>query len=312
MCSVSLTDKQADQNDKELLLRIESLIRNFQKHVKDCEESSEEESLVYGLRALVSLANMVIRREQIFAIEPWHLISAEAPLSMPGEMLLRVRDYKGELMPPYPAIMAFYNHGYTAEIDAILFLAAVNEFTRTPHEKQVSINISARSFRDTDFVKCTLARIEALDLAADEKIIIEIHESTPHLSMGRQVLALYQSMGISFALDDVGVNMQDVLRLSEFDDIAEYVKIDRKSVCSDEGENSLGKVMSFIRTLMPDTVMVAEGVQDAVHACDIHDAYPDIHYVQGLYLPEDRGAFRTAFNAEYVRRKESDVVGQLG
>ena len=286
--------KSKKEHDKALLKRIENLIQAFQKHVKDSEGQPHEEQVVYGLRALVSLANMIIQQQDVFGIEPWHIISPDAPLSMPGEMLLRVKDYKGELMPPYPAIMAFYEHGYTAEIDGILFLAALGQFEHSD-EKQVSINISARSLRDSDFVKSTLERIESLDLEADEKIIIEIHESTPHLAMSRQVLALYRALDVGFAIDDVGLNMNDVLRLAEFDDLAEYVKIDRHSVLSTEGENSLEKVISFVRTLMPDVVMVAEGVKDAEHAYALKRDYPDIQYAQGLYLPKEREPFRVAF-----------------
>lgn len=288
--------------DKALLRRIENLIYAFQKHVKDAENQPHEEQAVYGLRVLVSLANMILRQEDVFGIEPWHIISTDAPLSMPGEMLLRVKDYKGEPMPPYPAIMAFYEHGYTAEIDGILFLAALGQFEHSD-EKQVSINISARSLRDSDFVKVTLERIESLTLAEDEKIIIEIHESTPHLAMGRQVLALYKSLGVGFAIDDVGLNMNDVLRLAEFEDLAEYVKIDRHSVYSTKGENSLAKVISFVGSLMPDVVMVAEGVKDAAHALELKNGYPDIQYVQGLYLPKDRHKFKVDFSNKQAEEK---------
>ncbi len=293
-----VSDKHSEY-DTELLRRIEDLIRSFQGQVKDAEGSDREESMVYGLRVLVALANMVLQKEDVFGIEPWHIISAHASLSCPGEMLLRVKDFKGENMAPYPAIMAFYENGYTAAIDGILFLAALGQFERN-QEKQVSINISARSLRDSDFVKCTLERLESLDLASDEKIIIEIHESSPHLTMSRQVLELYKVLGVGFAIDDVGLNMNDVLRLADFEGVAEFVKIDRHAVCAPEDEaNSLEQVMSFMRVLMPDTVAVAEGVKDEIHAYQISQAYPDILYVQGLYLTSERDDFKLGFyNAE--------------
>ena len=290
---------KSSEYDTELLRRIEDLIRSFQRQVSDAEGSDREDSMVYGLRVLVSLANMVLRCENVFGVEPWHIISPHAPLSMPGEMLLRVKDHKGESMAPYPAIMAFYENGYTAQIDGILFLAALGQFDRMRKdgaEKQVSINISARSLRDPDFVKVTLARIESLDLNSDEKIIIEIHESTPHLTMSKKVLGLYKILGVGFALDDVGLNMNDVIRLAEFEELAEFVKIDRHAVCAEAGEsNALDQVMSFVSTLMPDAVAVAEGVKNEAHAHQISAAHPDIHYVQGLYLTSDREAFKLNF-----------------
>lgn len=285
--------------DTELLRRIENLIRSFQKHVHDAEGTESEEQMVYGLRTLVALANMVLHKQDVFGIEPWHIISPYAPLSMPGEMLLRVKDFKGNPMAPYPAIMAFYETGYTAQIDSILFLAALGQFDRLRQkgiEKQVSINISARSLRDSDFVKITLARLESLKLNSEEKIIIEIHESSPHLTMSRQVLELYKVLDVGFAIDDVGLNMNDVLRLAEFEGLAEFVKIDRHSVCAEEGQaNALDQVMSFVRTLMPDVVAVAEGVKSEAHAYDIAQRYPDIHYAQGLYLTSERETFKNNF-----------------
>jgi len=295
----STDDQKKGDYDTELLRRIENLIRSFQKHVQDSEGTDQEEQMVYALRALVSLANMVLKKEDVFGIEPWHIISPHAPLSMPGEMLLRVKDFKGEPMAPYPAIMAFYETGFTAQIDAILFLAALDQFDRMRQqglEKQVSINISARSLRDSDFVKATIERLESLELNSEEKIIIEIHESSPHLAMSRQVLELYKVLDVGFAIDDVGLNMNDVLRLAEFEGLAEFVKIDRHSVCAQDGEaNALSQVMSFVRTLMPDVVAVAEGVKSEGHAYEIAQAYPDIQYVQGLYLTSDREDFKSNF-----------------
>ena len=287
--------------DTELLARIEDLIRGFQAQVRDAQGSACEGAMVYGLRVLVALANMVLQKRDMFEIEPWHIISAHAPLSMPGEMLLRVKDFKNKAMPPYEAIMAFYDHGYTAQIDGILFLAALGQFQRmreAGREKQVSINISARSLRDSDFVKVTLARLESLHLASDEKVLIEIHESAPHLSLSRQVLELYRAVGVGFVIDDVGMNMNDVLRLADFEGLAEFVKLDRHTVCAPEGEAyALDQVMSFVETLMPGTLCVAEGVQTAEHAWDIVQKYPSILYAQGLYLPDEREVFQREFKA---------------
>lgn len=303
----------SSEYDTELLRRIEELITRFQKHVGDAHGTPQEAEMIYGLRVLASLANMILRKEDVFGIEPWHVISQEAPLSMPGEMLLRVKDYKGDAMAPYPAIMAFYNNGFTAQIDGILFLAALEQFERMRNadlEKQVSINISARSLRDPDFVKCTLERLESLNLDSEQTIIIEIHESTPHLTMSRQVLELYSVIGVEFAIDDVGLNMNDVLRLADFEGLANFVKVDRHSVCAPEGDaNALDQVMSFVRTLMPEAVVIAEGVQDAAHAHEISRKHSDILYAQGLYLPSDREAFKLDYYNTGAKAKGARADG---
>ena len=217
-----------DKFDRALLLRIESLLQNYQYFVKDGEGSAQEEGLVYGLRCLVNLANMILRDVPIFGIEPWHVISNDAKLKNAGELLLRLKDYQGNPMPPYPFIMALYDNGFTAQLDTILALSALRKF---PNERcqEVSINVSARSLRDPDFVKVVLERLETMRLRErrDVRVIFEIHESTANLVMSKSVLKLFREVGCYFSIDDVGLSMNDVMRLAEFDGIADYIKLDR-------------------------------------------------------------------------------------
>jgi len=299
----------ANKPDKELLGRIERLITRFHSLVKDAEGGPRESAFVYALRGLVCLAGMVLRNEDIFALEPWHAQPSHPSALKASEMLLRLKTYQGKPMPPYPIVMTFYEQGFTAELDGILFLAALNQFLRTRQKntdhKQVSINISARSLRDPDFVKLTLERLEKADLPQDEMggngIIMEIHESTPHLAVSRQILALYKNLGVAFAIDDVGLNMEDVLRLSEFEGITDYIKIDRHAV---EDLSLLERVVSFLGTVMPHTVMIAEGVKSIEHALTLERKFPEIRYVQGLYLPDTHSGFALAHHNAIVREKQ--------
>lgn len=288
----------AEKHDKELLSRIESLLKTYQRFVKDGEGTPEEESLVYGLRGLVNLANMILRNKIAFAMEPWHAIGEKPRLTQAGEMLLRLKDYKDDPMPPYPFIMAFYENGFTTQLDTILVLTALRRFEMDERFRQVSINISAKSLRDSDFVKIVLARLEDMELLyqPENKVIFEIHESSVELAMSRKVLELFRAVGVGFAIDDVGLSMQDIMRLAEFEGIADYIKVDRHAVLGKpEDPNNLKNVMNFVRTMLPGTVIIAEGVQSAEHAQDILKEHPDIQYVQGLYLPESRKTFQTDF-----------------
>lgn len=288
----------AEKHDKELLSRIESLLQTYRRFVKDGEGTDQEESLVYGLRGLVNLANMILRDKIAFTMEPWHAIGEKPRLTQAGEMLLRLKDYKGDPMPPYPFIMAFYGNGFTPQLDTILVLAALRRFDMDERFRQVSINISAKSLRDADFVKVILGRLEEMELLyhPEQKVIFEIHESSVELAMSRKVLELFRAVGVGFAIDDVGMSMQDVMRLAEFEGIADYIKVDRHAVLGKPKDpNNLNNVMSFVRTMLPGTVVIAEGVQSAEHAHEILRDHPDIQYVQGLYLPERRKEFQTAF-----------------
>ncbi|MEZ5919659.1 MAG: hypothetical protein R3D66_07135 [Alphaproteobacteria bacterium] len=123
------------ETDVELLRRIERLIAEFKGLVDDAVGTPAEAALTYGLRSLAALANMIMLDMDIFCVEPWHALRRDVPLPVPGEMLLRLKDYKGRPLTPYSALMAFYEHGYTAQIDTILFLAAMNQLAKSEEKR---------------------------------------------------------------------------------------------------------------------------------------------------------------------------------
>src|SRR5688572_22341843 len=117
--------------DPEVLSRIESLIHTAKTLEKNAENDEVLEAGRCALKALIALADAVLQDKDVFRIEPWHPVHDDVPLTMPGEMLLRLKDRQGQALAPYPAIMAFYTNGLTAEIDAILFLCALAQFARS-------------------------------------------------------------------------------------------------------------------------------------------------------------------------------------
>lgn len=265
--------------DHDLLRRTEALILKVQNFAHSSDVSNV-------LPCLKALALAILNDVDVFGIEPWHPVCQKPPLSMPGEMLLRLKNVNGQAIPPYPAIMFFYSNDMTPDIDSVLALCALRQFQRSK-EQQVSINVSARSLRDADFIKTIAPAIELMNLSDERKIIFEIHESAADQIVSKHVLDLFRQLDVSFAIDDVGLSMNDVFRLSEFEGIADFVKLDRKSVCVQlEKSNSLDRLITLVKSTLPEATLVAEGVKSAEHAAELLKFYPDIDYVQGLYLPE--------------------------
>jgi EAL domain-containing protein (putative c-di-GMP-specific phosphodiesterase class I) len=274
-----------------LLPRIEELAGKIQKLLNVAETPEQKESLNAGLNGIARLAAMIATRQNCFGIEPWHPLHPGLP--SPGEMLLRLKDDKGEAIPPYPVIMAFYHYGLASELDIILVLAAIEEFLRGP-EQQISINIAARSLRNPDFVKTVHRCVQAMDLP-QRKVIFEIHESGASLAMSADVLKAFHKSGVSFAIDDVSLNLNDVMRMAEFETIVDFIKLDRASVnAKPESPHSLDHVVEMVSAMMPSAVLVAEGVKSAEHAAALQRHHPAIQYAQGLYLPA-----RAVFAAEW-------------
>lgn len=274
--------------DPVLLKNLEGLIDQMITLTEAAQEEGDETKiaqLTCGMKALTALADAALKDRPVFGLEPWHPIDDNAPLKRPGEMLLRLETARGEPLPPYPAIMAFYENGLTAEIDTVLFLYALRQYEKGGL-RQVSINISARSLRSSRFVQTILSRLKSFNFAPDERIIAEIHESRPHMKMNIKVLKLLQGAGLGFAIDDVGLSMNDIMRLSDFEGIADFIKIDRHSVNADpEKPHSLDNVVSIIHSILPRAALVAEGVKSADQARRLREYHPAIGYVQGLHLP---------------------------
>ncbi len=272
--------------DSEILKRTEALIGKIHQLGERAQNGEQKQRAKYAEKCLKLLAESVRENRTIFHVEPWHALYEDLPLQNAGEMLLRVKDAEGTVMPPYPAIMTLYSNGFTEELDTILCLCALRQFENGP-DKQVSINVSSRSLQNADFVKAVLTRLDELNLdEKTQKIILEIHESNAVVRINEKTLDLFRNFGVGFAIDDVGLSMNDVFRLSAFENIADYIKLDRASLSAHtEDPRSLKPILTLALSLLPRAHMVAEGVQSAQHAADILNQHPGIHYVQGLYLP---------------------------
>ncbi len=180
-------------------------------------------------------------------------------------------------------------------MDTILCLCALNQY-KYGKEKQVSINVSGRSLLKNDFVKAILAKIESLKLNRFQKIILEIHESNAVVTISPKIASMFRKLDVGFAIDDVGLSMNDVFRLSAFEHIADYIKLDRQCVSAHpEDPRALPHILSLAKSLLPKAQFVAEGVQSADHAREILANHPNIHYMQGMHLP-DRETFAKQWN----------------
>lgn len=294
-------------SDSNLLYAIEALIVKTQDLAIRAERENSEALAAeadYALTCLLRFAEMTLNKDYIFGIEPWHPVQNGVKLPKPGEMLLRLNDSVGEALAPYPAIMTFYKGNMASDIDNALFLSALKQF-RDSDEKQMSVNISAASLRSPEFVKSVLSQIEKMRLGPEEKIIVEIHESAPVLSMSKKVLDLFRKCGVAFAIDDVGVSIEDVFRLSQFETIVDFLKVDRQSVIAlPEEPHALPQVMAFLSSILPHTSVVAEGVRSTEQAQELAETYPSLQYVQGRFLP-GRDAFAAAWGAKKLPPKNS-------
>lgn len=288
-----------NEQDADILKRLEALSKKMGTLAERAVANEQKERALYARKFAEGFGMMVAQDKMIFGLEPWHALGAQ-PLSAAGEMLLRVNDFNGNPLSPYPAVMTLYHNGFTEALDTIIALRALSEF-RKGSEKQISINISCRSLKDKDFIEALVKRLEGMKISGSEKIILEIHESNAVIELDKKFMKLLKKLGVQFAMDDVGVSINDIFRLSAFEGVADYIKLDRASVqAHPEDPRALGKILALAKSHLPGIAMVAEGIQSADHAREIMKLYPDVKYVQGMNLPE-----RAEFIKAWREKKET-------
>ncbi len=270
--------------DPDVLTRVEKLHTKISTLASKA-VADQKERAIYAAKYLQALAETLVADNPCFMVEDWLPLWKNLPLDHAGEMLLRVKERNGTHLPPYEAVMTFYHNGFTEEMDTILCLSALNQY-KYGKEKQVSINVSGRSLLNNDFVKAVLAKIESLNLTRFKKIILEIHESNAVVTIPPKIISMFRKLNVGFAMDDVGLSMNDVFRLSAFESVADYIKLDRQCVSAHRDDpRALPHIMSLANSLLPNAQFVAEGVQSSDHACEILTNHPNIRYVQGMHLP---------------------------
>jgi EAL domain-containing protein (putative c-di-GMP-specific phosphodiesterase class I) len=298
-------------HDLILLQRTENLILKTQNLYVSASNPKRREALEYALKFLSTFGDSILHNRTVFGLEPWHPLppsSLENPhklIPAPAEMLLRLQSARGKPLPPYPAVMAFYDHGLATDLDIILVLRALHEF-QIKSLPQVSINISAHSLNNPDFIKIILPRIESMGLTKGERVIFEVHESTANLRMNTVALNLFLKFGVNFALDDIGLDINHVLRMSNFENYTRFIKLDR-SIIESKSLTTLRHTLDLIAADFPDARIVAEGVKSAEQAFHLRAAHPSITHVQGRYLPPP-GTF--AHNWNLLWREQVALYGE--
>jgi len=291
-----------------LLKRVEQFVTQLE--VALAPEDLGSEAGAHIQTCAEALYSMVEGKDPIFGHEHWHGLN-RGTIGGPTELLLRLKDTHNNALSPYEFIMACYRNGLTTELDAILVLAALkqySEYFRDHGEKQISINMSARflEMRNQHLIEQILSALEVLRIneRGGESIIFEIHESAGDVSIDPMILELFQKSGAKFAMDDVVMDGQDVYRFSGFNGFTDFVKIDHKFLEKSESDPEFFTGMiNFIRGQAPGSIIVAEGVQSADQAKNLLDNFTHIHYVQGRHLP-DRQTFAKQWNT--IELKKAD------
>ena len=214
------------------------------------------------------------------------------------EMLVRLRDEAGGLVPPGAFIPAAERFGLMPQIDRWVVDTTLANFNRLhPSGKPVklcAINLSGPTFEDDSFADFVLQRLEDYGVPP-QRICFEITETAAVSSMARAVAFMQKlrAAGCKFSLDDFGSGMASFGYLKNLP--VDFIKIDGsfiRNIETDPVSYSIVRAVTDIGHQLGLQV-VAEWVADE-RARDLLRGL-SVDYAQGfaIHKPEAALCFRT-------------------
>jgi EAL domain-containing protein (putative c-di-GMP-specific phosphodiesterase class I) len=215
------------------------------------------------------------------------LQSAQEGEGLHMELLIRLRDEDGTMVPPGAFIPAAERFGLMLQLDRWVVDTAFANFSRLdPKGRQVhmcAINLSALTIEDDTFAPFVLERLERYGVPA-ASICFEITETAAVASMIRvvELMGTLRKVGCKFSLDDFGAGMASFGYLKNLP--VDYVKIDGsfiRNLQTDPISASIVRAVTDIGHQLGLKV-VAEWVGDAQTIDVLREARVD--YAQGFHV----------------------------
>lgn len=161
-----------------------------------------------------------------------------------GEMLLRIVDDEGKLLPPASFISAAERYNQIQSVDRWVIETAFRWLSEHP-DHEASINLSGQSIGDAQLLPFVLRQFQVSGLSP-HRVCFEITETAAigDLPSALTFMNALRAVGVKFALDDFGIGMSSFSYLKTLP--VDFVKIDG----------------SFTKTLLTDPVN--KGIVEAI------------------------------------------------
>ena len=218
---------------------------------KDAETILRRSEMQWASRLRQALIDerFILHYQELAELHP-----GERPEGVHMELLIRLRDEDGSMVPPGAFIPAAERFGLMLQLDRWVVETALANFSRLhPSGKPVylcAINLSALTVEDDSFAQFVLDRLQRYAVAP-ERVCFEITETAAVASMVRviELMNTLRKVGCKFSLDDFGAGMASFGYLKNLP--VDYVKIDG----------------SFIRNIETDPISysIVQAVTDIGH-----------------------------------------------
>lgn len=252
----------------------------YEQDSNELQEHTEELRLFDELEGGDSPRGLYLEMQPIMALKN--------PLqTLNFEVLLRVRNSAGVLLPSGKIIAAAEESGTITIIDKWVFSATLEWLAK--HEQRlnktelVSVNLSGVSLNDDKFIDAFFAILERYEHLA-KRLCVEITEGVAlqDLNRARVFMARLQKMGAFIALDDFGAGYTSFSYLKELP--ADAIKIDGaliKDMMANETNTAIIRmIVELTRSLGMKSI--AEWAEDCATLRALHEMGVD--YVQGFVV----------------------------
>lgn len=274
--------------------------------------SAEMEAHSRAIIKMVSDLRTALERRQ-FELFFQPQIDARGGKVVGMESLIRWFHPEDGMVPPDKFIPVAEEMGLIVAIgDWVLHEACrqASEWIAAGHsELKVSVNVSAKQFKDAGFIASVRSALQSSGLAP-ASLVLEITESMLMGDVDRLAAQLREikNLGVSFSLDDFGTGYSSLSYLKKFP--IDELKIDRSfllDVPASEDDNSIVRAIIAMAHSLGQKV-VAEGVEDEDqleflrrHHCDVIQGY----YFSKPLKRDDFSAYLDALDPSSGQRRRA-------
>ncbi len=207
------------------------------------------------------------------------------------EVLIRMRDEDGRLVPPGAFLPAAERYGVSPNIDRWVLHNVLVWLDEHPSERRslslCSINVSGHTLADEHFLDYVESQLDACPLPAD-KLCFEITETAAisNLAVAKRFISTLKARGCRFALDDFGSGLSSFAYLKNLD--VDYLKIDGmfvRDMVDDPIDRAMVKSINEIGQVM-GMKTIAEFVENDEILEQLRDIGVDYAQGYGIHKPE--------------------------
>jgi diguanylate cyclase (GGDEF)-like protein/PAS domain S-box-containing protein len=229
--------------------------------------------------------------EDRFALQAQPIVELGSGAVVQHELLIRMLDERGELIPPATFLSVAERYGQIARIDAWVARRAVEllaELEAAGAARTLAINLSAHALGDRELLAGLERQVSESGVDASN-LVVEISEGAAIADIGRAraLAARLKALGCRVALDDFGAGVGSIYHLKHLP--LDYIKIDGELVedCArDERDRlAISAVVAVAKGLGVATV--AESVAEEDVAAALREIGVDLAQGSCFGMPRD-------------------------